>query len=106
MRAKDLLRLVNNVKEKYPRIKIIQMGSWLNEYGPFRNLFPKSGKSINKIKNKNSIAWWGQFVDATGNIHKKNAELFIRNFKFPYPGKFYQCKIDELKKFILSSKKI
>ena len=103
MRAQDLLSLVYNVKKKYPKIKIIQMGSWLNEYKPFRNLFPKTWKANNKIKNKNSIAWWGQFVDVTGNIHKKNAKFFIKNFKFPYSGKFYQCRIEDLNKFILSS---
>tara|TARA_Y100000590_G_scaffold448949_1_gene586355 strand:- start:444 stop:1223 length:780 start_codon:yes stop_codon:yes gene_type:complete len=103
MRAQDLFSLVKNVKKKHPKVKIIQMGSWLNEYKPFRNLFPKTWKSTNKIKKKNSIAWWGQFVDVTGNIHKKNAKFFIKNFKFPYSGKFYQCRIEDLNKFILSS---
>ena len=103
MRAKDLLSLIIHIEKNHPNIKFIQMGSWLNKYKPFRALFPKSWKFNNKIKKKNSIAWWGQFVDVTGNIHKRNAELFMKNFKFPYPGRFYQCKIVELKKFILSS---
>jgi len=102
MRVKDLFLLVTHIEKNHPKIKIIQMGSWLNKYKQFRTLFPKSWKSNNKIKKKNSIAWWGQFVDVTGNIHKTNANLFMRNFKFPFPGKFYQCKIIELKKFILS----
>ena len=105
MRAKDLFSLINHVKKNHPTIKIIQMGSWLNEYKPFRSLFPKTWKPANKIKKKNSIAWWGQFVDVTGNIHKKNANLFVKSFKFPYRGEFYQCKISELKKFISHSAK-
>ena len=76
------------------------MGSWLNKYKPFRNLFPKAWKSTNRFKKKNSLAWWGQFIDVTGKIHKKNVRLFIKNFKFPYPGEFYQCKVSELDKFI------
>ena len=100
MRTKDLFLLIDHVKKNHPTVKIIQMGSWLNKYKPFRTLFPKTWKSTNKIKKKNSIAWWGQFVDVTGNIHKKNANLFIKNFKFPYPGEFYQCNISELKKFV------
>ena len=105
MRIKDLHSLVNHVKKNHPTVKIIQMGSWLNKYKPFRMLFPKTWKPTSKIKKKNSIAWWGQFVDFAGNIHKKNANLFIKNFKFPYPGAFYQCSISELEKFILSTKR-
>ena len=100
MRTKDLSSLIDHVRKNHPTVKIIQMGSWLNEYKPFRTLFPKTWKPTNKIKRKNSIAWWGQFVDVTGNINKKNAEFFIKNLKFPYRGEFYQCKISELKKFI------
>ena len=103
MRTEDLYSLIRHAKKNYPEIKIIQMGSWLNEYKPFRNLFPKTWKPTNKIKKKNSIAWWGQFVDVTGNIHKKNANLFIKNLKFPYTGKYYQCYISDLHKFILNS---
>ena len=103
MRVNDLYSLINHVNKKYPKSKVIQMGSWLNEYKSFRALFPRSWKPTNEVKPKNSIAWWGQFVDFTGNIHKKNANLFIKNFKFPYKGRFFQCNISELKEFIASS---
>ena len=103
LRMQDLYLLINHVKKNYPRVRIIQMGSWLNKYKPFRILFPKTWSPSGEIKKKNSIAWWGQFVDFSGNIHKKNASLFIKNFKFPYPGVFYQCKISELENFIFKS---
>ena len=103
MRLKDLLNLVQHAIKNYPNCKIIQCGTWMNTYYPFRKLFPPSWKPTQKYKNKNSIAWWGQFVDVTGNIHKKNTSAFIKNLKFPYLGEFYECDIFELKDFIFSS---
>ena len=103
MRLKDLLNLVQNATKNHPNCKIIQCGTWMNTYYPFRKLFPSSWRPTGKYKNKNSIAWWGQFVDVTGNIHKKNANAFLKNFNFPFRGEFYQCNIFKLKSFISSS---
>ena len=52
MRAEDLRELVQDAKNKNPKIKIIQMGSWLNQYKPFRSLFPKTWRSTMKTKKK------------------------------------------------------
>ena len=100
MRAKDLLKLLKNVKKKYPKIKKIQMGSWLNEYKPFRSLFPKTWKPTKKEKKKNSIAWWGQFVRSDGNINEDLYKKFKKNLKFKYKGKFYECNVNQLYNYL------
>ena len=100
MRAEDLRELVQDAKNKNPKIKIIQMGSWLNQYKPFRSLFPKTWRSTMKTKKKDSIAWWGQFIRSDGNINTFLYEQFKKKLKFKYAGKFYQCKIQDLKAYL------
>ena len=75
MRAKDLLKLVKNVK-KIPKDKKIQMGSWLNEYKPFRSLFPKTWKPTKK-KKKNTSHGGVNLLDPMEILMK----IFIRNLK-------------------------
>ena len=78
MRAKDLFKLVKDVKKKYPRIKKIQMGSWLNEYKPFRSLFPKTWKPTKKERKKRIASHGGvNLLDPMEILMK----IFIRNLK-------------------------
>ena len=88
LRATDLSNLVNDVKKKYPEIKKIQMGSWLNQYSQFRVLFPKSWRPNGKLKKKNSIAWWGQFLKSNGKINRDLYNKFLKNCKFKYLEKY------------------
>ena len=39
-------------KRKHPSINIVQMGSWMNQFSPFRDLFPKDWKPNGKEKKK------------------------------------------------------
>ena len=105
LRATDLSNLVNDVKKKYPEIKKIQMGSWLNQYSQFRVLFPKSWRPNGKFKKKNSIAWWGQFLKSNGKINRDLYNKFLKNCKFKYLGKIYFCNIRDLDHHLLKLKK-
>lgn len=96
IRSKDLLNLVIFVKKKYPRIIFVQMGSWMNQFKPFRALLPKSWIANGKIKKKNSIAWWGQFLKSNGDINIKLYKKFRKKTVFKFSGVFHQCKVDEL----------
>ena len=100
-RLKDLLNLVKHSIKKNPRHKVIQCGSWMNTFYPFLELFPHSWKATGKFQKKNSLAWWGQFVDSSGGIHAKNSKQFLKNFKFPHPGEYYECNIYDLKEHII-----
>ena len=100
MRAEDLIKLVKSVSKKHPKVKIIQMGSWMNEYEPFKKLFPITWKPTLRFKRKNSIAWWGQFIKSNGNINDDIHKNFKNSLKFKFQGRFYQCKILDLKKHL------
>ena len=96
LRAKDLYKLLIFTKKKYPKFKVVQMGSWMNQFKPFKELFPKNWKPNGKEKNKNSIAWWGQFLKSDGDINYHLYQNFKKNLKFRYTGSFYQCRRDEI----------
>ena len=100
LRSEDLLNLISFVRKKYPSLSYVQMGSWMNQYEQFRVLFPKSWLPNGKIKKKNSIAWWGQFLKSDGDINMKLYRKFKKNLRFEYSGIFYQCKIRELYKHL------
>jgi len=103
IRSRDLLNLIKFVKKKYPKIVYVQMGSWMNQFKPFRVLFPKNWSANGKIKKKNSIAWWGQFLKSDGDINSKLYKKFKSVSVFKYSGLFYQCKVDELHKYLKRS---
>lgn len=105
LRVIDLLNLVNDVKKKYPTVKKIQMGSWLNQYKQFRVLFPRSWRPNGEFKKKNSIAWWGQFLRSNGRINKDLYKKFLKNCKFKYSGKIYFCKIIDLENHLFNLKR-
>lgn len=96
LRANDLYELLIFTKKKYPKFKVVQMGSWMNQFKPFKKLFPKNWKPNGKEKNKNSIAWWGQFLKSDGDINYRLYQNFKKNLKFKYKGRFYQCRRDEI----------
>jgi|TARA_B110001452_G_scaffold187386_1_gene157758 hypothetical protein len=106
MRAEDLIKLVKSVNKKHPNVKIIQMGSWMNQYQPFKKLFPVTWKPTSKLKKKNSIAWWGQFIKSNGDINLDIYRNFKNSLKFKYQGRFYQCKILDLKKHLEKIKNV
>ncbi len=105
LRSEDLLNLISFVKKKYPSLSFVQMGSWMNQYKPFRVLFPKSWSPNGNIKKKNSIAWWGQFLKSDGDINIKLYNKFKNTLRFKYSGIFYQCKIQELYNHLKKIKK-
>lgn len=96
LRAEDLYKLLSFAKRKHPSVNIVQMGSWMNQFSPFRVLFPKDWKPNGKEKKKNSIAWWGQFLKSDGNINKQLYSKFKKNLNFKFKGKFYQCHRDKI----------
>lgn len=95
-RAKELSKLLHHCSEVSPELRTIKFGSWLNDYPPYRQLFPTSWHDSGERKKYNSFAWWGQFMNRKGDIHSANATNFRETGIFPYRCTFHECTIREL----------
>lgn len=95
-RARELLQLLRYCSEQDKHLSHLKFGSWLNDYPPFRRLFPASWRDSGEKKKYNSLAWWGQFMDHRGGFHAHNANRFRETGDFPYQCTFHQCDIKDL----------
>lgn len=95
-RVIELTGLLSHCLQTNPNLKTIKFGSWLNDYPPYRKLFPASWHDSGERKKYNSFAWWGQFMNRQGDIHASNAEVFRETGNFPYQCTFHQCTIQDL----------
>ena len=95
-RQSELRELLTHCQNTHAGLEMIQMGSWLNAYEPFRQLFPMSWVPSGETKGYNSLAWWGQFINYRGEFHVNNAARFRDTGYFPYPCTFNQCRISDL----------
>jgi len=99
-RARELYELVRHCGKHHPEATHIKSGTWLNDYPPFRSLFPPNWRDIGEPKSYNSLGWWGQFVNHKGDIHEPHAEQFRAKGTFPHPCTFHQCERATLEAFL------
>jgi len=99
-RARELYQLLEDCEENHPGLTRIKFGSWLNDYQPYRRLFPPSWRDTGERKSHNSLAWWGQFMNHAGDIQIHNANQFRNTKEFPYPCTFHQCDTAALKEHL------
>lgn len=95
-RAGELYELVRHCRLTHPEAVEIKCGTWLNEFLPFRRLFPADWKDTGEQKMYNSLGWWGQFVNHEGGINRRKAAQFRATGSFPYQCTFHQCEIKSL----------
>jgi hypothetical protein len=95
-RALELYALVRDCARTHPEAALIKSGTWLNEYPPFRGLFPEAWKDSGERKSYNSLGWWGQFVNHEGDIHARNVRTYRASGEFPYRGVVHQCETQAL----------
>lgn len=99
-RAREMYQLLEYCLSNYPQVRQIKCGSWLNDYLPFRRLFPSTWQDSGERRSFNSLGWWGQFVNHYGDIHAHNAKQFRDTGNFPYQCTYHQCEIDDLRRHL------
>lgn len=96
-----LRRTIKKAAEERPDITMAQCATWLNDVPAFSSLFPPVWKErAMPGKPGGHFGWWGQFMDRTGYLHKKNARAFRATGEFPYKHLKGKCSIAELKKYL------
>ena len=103
-RAKELLSMIRNIKQRASNTTRIGCNSWLNSFPPFLKLFPpeypKTKATIEPLSY--SFNWWGQFLSRDGSFNKKNREKMYKTGKFPYLSIDGNCSIDNLEDHLLT----
>ena len=80
-----LLKLLDDLERDRPDIQIVQCGSWINNFPPFRSLFPPEWTANARVSGPSyTYGTWGQFMSHTGDFHYPNAEKFRATGEFPY----------------------
>lgn len=80
-----LLKLLDDLERDRPDIRLVQCGSWINTFPPFRSLFPPEWIEDARVSGPSyTYGTWGQFMDHTGDFHYRNAARFRATGEFPY----------------------
>ena len=83
--ARSLLKLLDDLEQDRPDIQIVQCGSWINSFEPFRSLFPPEWHENCRVSGPAyTYGWWGQFMTHTGDFHYPNARHFRATGEFPF----------------------
>lgn len=101
-RLRDLHSLLEDARERNPRLETIVCGSWLNSFRPFQRFFPPEwmeGPS-SPAPLDYSYGVWGQMVSRDGSFHRRNGERFDSTGRLPYPSLTCRCRIDALRDFL------
>ncbi len=84
--TRSLLKLLDDLEKDRPDIRIVQCGSWINNFPPFRSLFPPEWHEKCRISGPSyTYGYWGQFMTHTGDFHYPNAARFRATGEFPFP---------------------
>lgn len=84
-------------------IRTITCGSWLNDVPVFLGFFPPAYTASIVPSPTDKISgwgWWGQFIDRTGQMHKRRAEQLLSTGVFPHPRKDGQCDFAEFEEHV------
>ena len=97
-----LLKFMDMTEEEYG-VDTIHCGSWLNSHPRWLALFPKEYSDSLSEPDKN-IQWhfgfWGQFINARGGFHAKNAEKFRNTGNFPFAFRTADCSFKSLREHL------
>lgn len=83
--ARSLLKLLDDAERERPELELIQCGSWINNFLPFRSLFPPEWDANARVSGPAyTYGWWGQFMTHTGDFHYANGQRFRATGEFPF----------------------
>jgi hypothetical protein len=97
-RAIELRRLLDHALTSSPPPVRVTCGSWLNSFPPFLQFFPPSWAASASAPSRlgHTYGWWGQMIDRTGGLHRRNAEHLRQTGSFPYACVRCGCSMEEL----------
>jgi hypothetical protein len=99
--VRGLFQILDRVSGENPDVDRVQCGTWLNNLDLFIDLFPESWRlNMQEVPMDGSFGWWGQFVDRTGQLHKRNVAAFKRAKRFLYPNRVCTCGMEELRQHL------
>lgn len=97
-----LTNLMNRTEAEFG-VDTIHCGSWLNSHPRWLELFPKEYHG-NLSKPDEEIQWhlgfWGQFINASGGFHSRNAEKFRKTGTMPFAYRTSDCSFDLLREHL------
>ena len=74
--------------------------TWLNSHPLFQALFPPVYLE-RMTPARDDVGYtanhWGQFINARGTFHRRNAEAFGRTGRLPYPSRGSWCTVGEMR---------
>lgn len=98
-----LLEILERSHRERPDVDQVQCGSWLNNIEQFQNLFPPEWMMRSNVcPIEGNLGWWGQFIDRTGQLHRRNAAKFRETGEFLYPNRHCRCDRETLKRHLLN----
>lgn len=96
--AADMLRAIQDARSKFPNIKLVEIGSWLNQLPKFQQLWPDSFKNNQHILNRTGgfgPGAWGQYMTADGGFHFAKARSLLKTGHHPFFLTEAQCDADQ-----------
>jgi hypothetical protein len=97
--VRTLFFALEDAVSKFPSLRKVSCGSWLNNLPKFQWLWPKEFTSTQKILNADGgfgPGAWGQYMTQTGDFHSENAARLKQTMKHPYPLTEASCLLEEL----------
>lgn len=100
----SLHRMLDDITKKGLKIERMGCGSWINNITSFQKLFPQSyihSLTPTSPDEKIGNGWWGQFIDHTGQLHQRRAEILKRKRRFEFARLYGECDFVDFKNHIL-----
>lgn len=104
-RARELLRMIRDIRTRIPAATSIGCNSWLNSFPPFLQLFPSSYPQDDTTIGTISYGfnWWGQFMSRDGSLHKRHEKQMRCTGRFPFLSRNGRCSINMLEEWLTDS---
>ena len=104
--AENFMIIMHESQLAYPQLDTLYTGSWLLSEPRFLQFFPEEFHQNLKITT-DEIFWdqgfHGQFINARGALNRRNAEIFMKTGKLPFPHRNSHCSYENMKQHLLAN---
>ena len=78
-RLTELKEMFEEIREKYPKAKYVEGGSWLYNREEYRRLFPKEYLKDMRTRDPKTkiLVIWGQFINSEWEIKEEKYKIFL-----------------------------
>lgn len=90
---------VKDAVKKFPLIRAVSCGSWLNNLPKFQKLWPEAFIRSQKILSSSSgfgPGAWGQYMTQNGGFHRGKAAILKKTMQHPFPLTEASCSREEM----------